>query len=98
MSGHEQRGCYSCNGYGYVALGATEDPMTREMVQELAECWICRGWGKVPLFLYAPPTTSRKVNVRSLDDDAVWRLAWVGSAREKVEAEREVRRRQSRGQ
>jgi hypothetical protein len=82
-----------------MVLGTTQDSATGEIVQELAECWTCKGWGKVPLFLVAPRSTRiTRATLRKLDDDAVWRLCWQGSAREQKDAEREMRRRQSRGQ
>lgn len=94
----ERRPCQACEGYGFVVLDTLYDYDSGRLEKELGECLVCRGWGSVPLFLYAPPTTSQKANVRKLAEGAVWRLCWVGSPREKRAAEKELRRRESRGQ
>jgi hypothetical protein len=93
MSAHERRECRSCEGVGFVQVDATYDYATGELVKEMAACSVCRGWGTVPLFLYAPLSTRRKADIRRMEDNEVWRLAWVGNARERKDAEKELRQR-----
>jgi hypothetical protein len=97
MAPNERRPCRACEGVGFVVLDASYDYKTGELVKELGECLVCKGFGSVPLFLYKPQATTRKPNLRKLDDEAVWRLCWCGSAREKHEAEKELRRREGGG-
>lgn len=93
MSSQERRGCRGCQGVGFVQVDAAYDYKTGELVKDLTECYVCRGWGSVPMFLYQPAPPRGKAEIRQLDDNAVWKLCWVGSARERKESEKELRRR-----
>ena len=90
MSGFEVRECRSCFGCGEVLLDAEYDPASGELVQVLAPCPVCRGVGSVSAYLYAKP------DVRRLGEAELVRIAWNGTARERVYAEKELRRRQGK--
>ncbi|MBA2715028.1 MAG: hypothetical protein H0U55_15930, partial [Rubrobacteraceae bacterium] len=42
----------SCYGTSAVALDAAYNPLTGELVEEIADCPICEGGGEVSVYLY----------------------------------------------
>jgi hypothetical protein len=82
---HELRTCGWCFGAGRYAHAA--GPMERPVV---VVCERCGGMGKTWAFLYADAT---RATVRRMAEEEVVRLCWTGTAKEKVLAEKELRRR-----
>ncbi len=84
---YEDRPCRSCGGLREVLVEASYDSTTGELVQVLSPSPICHGRGTLSVFVYQQP------DLRRLADGEVMFLCWNGTAREKVMAEKEMRRR-----
>ncbi len=89
----QERLCEGCGGVGIVQLDASYHFLTGRLVQEVADCPTCHGRGRVPLFLYAehPPRSQR--DARGLAEGRLLYLCWHGTSKQKLIAERELRRR-----
>lgn len=79
----ETRECVRCFGSGRIAH--CETPTAQPVI---VDCGTCSGSGTVSVFLYSTRTTLR----RMAESEVVY-LAWHGSAREQMLAEKELRRR-----
>lgn len=82
----ENRVCVRCFGSGRTSH--CETPMAQPVI---VPCRTCDGTGEVSVFLYPTGPNLR----RMAEQEVVW-LAWHGSPREQVLAEKEVRRREGR--
>jgi hypothetical protein len=85
---HEQRVCYRCDrGRILHASGPMQRPVW-------SDCQHCGGTGVVWAFVYPGV---RKSDVRKMGESRLLWLCWNGTKKEKLLAERELRRRE-RGQ
>jgi len=85
--GYEERVCWRCDR-GRVLHA--DDPMARPV---WTRCQHCNGSGVVWAFVYPQV---RKADVRKLAENRLLFLAWNGTARERLMAEKEPRRREGR--
>ena len=82
---YEERVCYRCDrGRILHAAGPMERPVW-------SQCQHCGGSGVVRAFVYPGV---RKVDVRKLGEGRLLFLAWNGSEKEKLLAEKELTRRE----
>jgi hypothetical protein len=86
LMARENRMCAYCFGGGRVAH--TDTPTSQPVI---VDCRTCDGTGEVSVFLYATSATLRR-----MDEQTVMFLAWHGTPKEQVLAEKEVRRREGR--